>query len=54
MNEVWKRIFKQYIECYNAIGVLVSNGIVDDEEENELRNTLLDEIISCMKSEVEQ
>lgn len=54
MNDVWKRIFKDYISCYNSIEQLSSSGIIDEEEADKLQIKLLDEIIKTMKSEVEE
>ena len=51
MNETWKRIFKEYVACYDAIDTLVDNDIVEDSGEG-LRNKLLDEIIETMRTEI--
>ena len=53
MNDVWQRIFKEWISCYNSIEQLASSGIVDEEEANKLQIKLLDELIETMRSEVE-
>lgn len=53
MNEVWKSIFKKYIDCYNSIEILAQNGIFDEEEKNVHEHNLLFEIIETMRSEVE-
>lgn len=55
MNEVWKRIFEDYIESHKAIETLKINCILDenDEEYLKLKMRLLDEIIETFKSEVE-
>ena len=54
MNEVWKRIFKDWIESYEAIKILYRNDIIDEEKINELKITLLEEnIIETLKSEIE-
>ena len=55
MNEVWKRIFKDYIESYKAIETLKRNCILDEDDEDyiKLKIHLLDEIIETFKSEVE-
>lgn len=54
MSDVWKRMFKEWISCYNSIEQLSSSGIIDDEEELKLQIKLLDEIIETMRSEVEE
>lgn len=54
MNDVWNRIFKEWISCYNSIEQLSSSGIIDEEEESELQIKLLDELIETMRSEVEE
>ena len=55
MNEVWRNIFKTYIESYNAIETLRKNYILDEDNEDDvkLKMCLLDEIIETFKSEVE-
>lgn len=54
MNEkTWHRIFKDFIECYEAIHVLVHRNIADNETCDELRANLLENIIETFKSEVE-
>ena len=52
MSDVWKKIFKDYIECNNAIQTLAKNGIVDADKSLELYSILLHDIIETMKSEV--
>lgn len=54
MSDVWKRIFKDWISCYNSIEQLCSSGIIDEEEESRLQIKLLDELIETMRSEVEE
>lgn len=52
MNEVWKRIFKDYIECYNGINKL-DGCVIDGDEADKLKVKLLENIIETFKSEVE-
>lgn len=52
MSEVWKRIFKKYIEDFHAIDKLQNDNIVDYDEAMELKNKLLVDIIVTMESEV--
>ena len=52
MNEVWQRIFKDYIESYKAIETLKRNCILE-EDYTKLKMHLLDEIIETFKSEIE-
>lgn len=54
MSDVWKRIFKDWISCYNSIEQLSSSGIIDEEEDTRLQIKLLDELIGTMRSEVEE
>ena len=54
MNEAWIRIFKEYIACYEAIEILGSNSVTDDELSIKLKDNLLFEIIEAMKSEVKE
>jgi hypothetical protein len=53
MNETWKKIFIDYISCYEAIQILFQNNVVDIEKADELEIKLLDEIIETFRSEVE-
>ena len=52
MNDAWKRIFKKYIDCHEAIHTLEINSVIDGDEADSHRNQLLHEIIETMKSEV--
>lgn len=54
MNDTWKRIFKKYIACNNAIDTLSKSGIITNGDEDTLKLQLLDDIIVTMKSEVEE
>ena len=45
MSDVWKRIFKDWISCYNSIEQLSSSGIIDEEEVTRLLIKLLDELM---------
>lgn len=51
MNDVWKRILKEWIEMYESIDIL-QDSLIEDEEASELRCKLLDEIIETCKSEM--
>lgn len=52
MNDVWKRIFKEWIAMYESIDIL-QDSLIEDEEASELRCKLLDEIIETCETEVE-
>ena len=52
MSEVWKKIFKKYIESFHAIDKLHSDGIIDDELAMDIKHKLLVDIIVTMESEV--
>lgn len=52
MNEVWKNIFKKYIDDFHAIDKLHSDGIIEDEDTHKLKNKLLVDIICTFESEV--
>ena len=52
MNDLWKRIFKNYIADFHAIDRLLSDGIIDLDMAMDMRNKLLVEIIVTMESEV--
>ena len=53
MNEAWKRMAKNYIECYEAIEKL-ENFILDEEEAMVHKVNLLKGIIEDFRSEVEE
>lgn len=53
MSQAWKVIFKEYVECYNAIQLLTRKGIFDEEEKNVHEHNLLFEIIVTMQAETE-
>lgn len=53
MNEVWKRIFKEYVDSYEAIQTLERNSIFDEEEKAVHEHNLLFGIIETMKQETE-
>ena len=52
MNEVWKKIFKKYIDDFHEIDKLQSDGIIEDEDSYKLKNKLLVDIICTFESEV--
>lgn len=52
MGEGWKRLFEQYIKCYDAISVLYENGIFDEEEKAVHEHNLMFQIIKTMKMEI--
>lgn len=54
MNDVWVRIFKNYIADFHAIDKLQADGIAEDEDAAILKNKLLVDIITTMESEVEE
>lgn len=53
MSEVWKSIFEEYVQCYEAIETLWRNSIFDDEEKEVHEHNLLHGIIETMRSEIE-
>lgn len=52
MSELWKRIFKDKIDCYESILLLFDQGIFDEEEKIVFEHNLLYSIIETMKSEI--
>ena len=54
MDKVWKGIFREYVECYQAIQTLSKNGILGDEEKAVHEHNLLFNLVETMKSEVEE
>lgn len=53
MNDVWKNIFAEYVNCYEAIQTLENNNIFDEEEKAVHEHNLLYNIILTMKQELE-
>lgn len=53
MSEVWKRIFKDWVETYDAIAK-IQCSLIEDEEADKIRAQLLDCIIETLKQEVEE
>lgn len=54
MNEVWKRIFKDYIACFEAVQLLHYKDIFDEEEKAVHEHNLLFNIIETMRTEIEK
>ena len=52
MNDVWKRIFKNYIADFHAIDRIYSDGIIDCDMAMTIKNKLLVDIICAMESEL--
>ena len=52
MNDLWKRIFKNYIADFHAIDRLHSDGIIDCDMAMDIKNKLLVDIIVTMESEL--
>lgn len=47
-------IFREYVDCYNAIQVLKIHGILDEEEAAVCEHNLLADVIDLFKSELER
>lgn len=54
MSDVFERISKKYLDCFNAIKTLYKNGIMDEADEMLFRNKLLDDIVVTFESEVNE
>lgn len=54
MNEVWKNIFKEWVECYHAIKTIEKAGFTDEEETGDLKIRVLHEIIATCESEISE
>ena len=54
MGEVWKAIFRKYIDSYKAIQTLHENEIMYEEEKEVHEHNLLYDIIVTMESEVDE
>lgn len=52
-KEVWNKIFKKYVDCYEAVNTLKRHYVLDDDFYQEIRSDLLEDIIETFKSEVE-
>lgn len=52
-ENVWHRIFKDWINCYKSIECISKSVIIDEEKIQELNNILLKEIIETIRSELE-
>lgn len=53
MNEAWKNFSKKCIESYDSLQTLEANGLIDEEEKAVHEHNLLFEILSIMKTEVD-
>ena len=53
MNEAWKNFSKKCIESYDALQTLNANGLMLEEEKAVHEHNLLVEILSTMKTEVD-
>lgn len=51
-NEVWHKIMSKYVDCYNAINTLIGNRIIEKDRYDELRFSLLADIIVTFESEI--
>lgn len=53
MNEAWKNFSKKCIESHDALQTLEANGMMDEEEKALKEHYLLVEILSIMKTEID-
>lgn len=53
MNEVWMRIFKDWVETYEAINK-IERSLIEEEDACKLKYKLLGDIIETLKTEVEE
>ena len=54
MNEVWKNIFKDWVECYHSIEIIEKHSITDGDVLEDLKKSLLEDIICTCKGELEE
>lgn len=54
VNEALLTIFRERVDCYNAIQVLKIHGILDEEEAAVCEHNLLADVIDLFKSELER
>ena len=52
-EKMWHRIFKKYIDSFEAIKTLKINNLIDEDLCQEMQAQLLDDIVVTLKSEVE-
>lgn len=53
MNDVWKRIFRNWIKSYESIEHLEKQGVAEDFKAEQMRDNLLIDIINTCIIEVE-
>ena len=53
MDEAWRNFSKNCVNSYNAIQTLKVNGLMDEKKKEVYEHNLLAEIITIMKSEVD-
>ena len=52
-EKMWHRIFKKYIDSYEAIKTLKINNVIDEDLFQEMQVQLLEDVVVTLKSEVE-
>lgn len=52
MDNTWRNIFREYVSCYEALEILVSNGVLVDDAYFDAREKLLENIIEAMRNEI--
>lgn len=52
MDELWKTVFEESVDSYEAIQTLQDHGLLDDEEKAVIEHNLLFNIIKVMKWEL--
>ena len=54
MNDTWKRIFREYVACYEALQILGSNDILVGVDLENASYKLLEDIIDAMRQEIKE
>lgn len=54
MDNTWRNIFRDFVDCYEALDTLGNNGILDDVAYEEAKYKLLDNIIEAMRQEIKE
>lgn len=52
MDNTWRNIFRDFVECYESIEILASNCILVGEDCENARENLLASIIDAMRKEI--
>jgi hypothetical protein len=54
MDNTWRNIFREYVDCYEAIRTLGSNDILVGADYEDANTKLLETIIDTMRREIKE